>query len=78
MLVLGPILVAGWRETPLHGIGFLGGFYLTLISSLVAIIIVFGTAQKLGPRVTRALLGMSVLALILFGLYQLWRGVFEI
>src|SRR5512138_2278283 len=50
-LVTGPILIRGWRETPLHGISFLLGFYITMIVSLCAIIIVFGLARQLGPKV---------------------------
>ena len=76
-LATGPILLAGWRETPAHGIGFLAGFYAAFISSLMAIIIVFGTAQKLGPKVNQALLGISTIALFCFGLYQLWLGLFN-
>ena len=75
-LVTGPILVAGWRETPLYGISFLAGFYAAMISTLAAIIIVFGSASNLGPKVRHALLGISAVALFAFGLYQLWRGVF--
>ena len=41
-LVTGPILLKGWRETPVYGIEFLAGFYVTLIGSLAAIILVFG------------------------------------
>lgn len=77
-LVLGPILLTSWRARPLYGVGFLAGFYSAVIATLLAIIIVFGTAQKLGPRITRALLGVSVIALLLFGLYQLWHGIFNI
>lgn len=73
-LVTGPILLRGWRETPLHGLGFMFGFYLTLIFSLSAIIIIFGSARQLGPRVNRALLGVSAVALFCFGMYQLWLG----
>ena len=74
-LVTGPILMRGWRETPFHGIGFLAGFYITIVSSLIAIILVFGTAQKLGPKVNRILLGISAAALFCFGIYQLWQGI---
>lgn len=73
-LVTGPILLRGWRETPLHGIGFLAGFYVTIVLSLMGIILVFGTAQRFGPKVNRALLGVSAVALFCFGLYQLWLG----
>jgi len=74
-LVTGPILIRGWREAPFHGIGFLAGFYITIVSSLIAIILVFGTAQKLGPKVNRVLLGISAAALFCFGIYQLWQGI---
>lgn len=74
-LVTGPILLRGWRETPVNGAGFLLGFYLTMIVSLGAIILLFGSARQLGPRVNRALLGVSALALFFFGLYQLWQGM---
>ena len=75
-LVTGPILLKGWRETPVNGIGFLMGFYVTLVSSLAAIILIFGTAAKLGPKFNRMLLGISAIALTCFGLYQLWLGIF--
>ena len=74
-LVTGPILLAGWRETPSHGLGFIAGFYLTMILSLVTIILLFGTARQLGPKINRALLGISAIALLCFGFYQLWLGV---
>lgn len=75
-LVTGPILIRGWRETPVNGIGFLAGFYVTMISSLAFIIIIFGIARELGPKVNRALLGISAIALFVFGLYQLYSGIF--
>ena len=74
-LVTGPILLKGWRETPAHGVGFLFGFYVTLISSLAALILIFGTAEKLGPKFNRTLLGISAVALFCFGLYQVWLGL---
>lgn len=74
-LVTGPILIRGWRETPMHGISFMAGFYVTFISALGLIIIVFGVARELGPKVNRALIGVSAIALFCFGLYQLWLGI---
>jgi len=68
-------LLKGWREAPANGIGFLAGFYAAMILSLAGIIVLFGTARQLGPKVNRAMLGMSVVALACFGLYQLWLGV---
>jgi hypothetical protein len=73
-LVTGPILLAGWRQTPTNGLGLLVGFYLAMMLCLGGIIAVFGTARQLGPIVTRTLLGISAIALLGFGLFQLWRG----
>jgi threonine/homoserine/homoserine lactone efflux protein len=74
-LVTGPILLAGWREAPSNGLGFLISFYATIVLSLSGIIVMFGTARQLGPKVNRALLGVSAITLVCFGLYQLWLGV---
>jgi threonine/homoserine/homoserine lactone efflux protein len=77
-LVTGPILVAGWRQAPAVGLSFLLGFYAAMIASIVAIILLFARARQLGPKVARAMLGLSALALLGFGLYQLWQGVYGI
>ena len=74
-LVTGPILAAGWRETPAYGIGFLAGFYAAMVGTLGAIILLFGTARRIGPRFTRALTALSAIALLGFGLHQLWRAL---
>lgn len=76
-LVTGPILLRGWHETPAFALAFLLGFYATFVFSLLAIIVLFGAAGKLGSRVNRALLGISAGALVFFGLYQLWLGIFK-
>jgi len=74
-LVSGPILVSGWRESPVKGIGFLAGFYLTMVAVLAAVILGFGLASRFGPRVSRAMLGLSTLALLLFGAFQIFRAL---
>jgi threonine/homoserine/homoserine lactone efflux protein len=74
-LVTGPILLEGWRKTPLSGLAFIAGFYVTMILSLVTIILIFGTVRQLGPKINRILLGVSAIALLFFGLYQLWLGL---
>lgn len=74
-LAAGPILLEAWRISPLHGLAFLLGFYGTLIGGFALFIILFGTARQLGPRVSRALSGVSVVALLLFGLWQLVTGL---
>ncbi len=74
-LLAGPVLVKGWRESPSNGISFLLGFYGTMICSLLLLVILFSAARKLGGRVNRALTGVSSLALLGFGLYQIIQGL---
>jgi hypothetical protein len=38
-------------------------------------VVLFGAVRQLGPRANRALLGISALALLGFGIYQLWQGI---
>lgn len=73
-LVTGPVLVAGWRESPAHGLAFLGGFYATIVAGLALIVLVFGVAARFGAGMRRSMLGVSALALLLFGLYQLGQA----
>ncbi len=74
-LVAGPLFLEAYRSAAAHGIGFLLGFYGTLVGTFALIILVFGKARDLGPKVTRVLLGASAAALAGFALFQLWRGV---
>jgi threonine/homoserine/homoserine lactone efflux protein len=74
-LVAGPTLLSAWRQVPSRGVGFLVGFYITLVGTFGAVIMVFGTARHLGPKVNRAMVGVSALALAGFGIYQLWLGL---
>lgn len=74
-ILAGPILIRGWNQSPGNGLGFLFGFYGTMVACLAVLVILFGSAGRLGPRVTRALLGLSALALLGFGVYQLAAGL---
>ena len=74
-LVAGPLFLEAFRSAPSRGIGFLFCFYSTLVGTFAFIILVFGKARDLGPKVTRVLLGASAAALAGFALFQLWRGV---
>jgi hypothetical protein len=56
-------------------LAFLFGFYFAMVSGLTLLVVLFGAARQLGPRLSRALLGISALALLGFGLYQLWLGI---
>jgi len=73
-LVLGPMFLQGWHETPAHALALLAGFYATMVFCMAGIIILFSFARGLGARINRGLIGLTVIALAGFGLYQLWLG----
>jgi threonine/homoserine/homoserine lactone efflux protein len=73
-LVLGPLLLQAWRTAPALGIALVASFYVTMMTSTAIILIPFAGARALGPRVGRAMVGLSAIALTAFGLYQLWAG----
>jgi threonine/homoserine/homoserine lactone efflux protein len=73
-LVLGPLLLQAWRTAPSHAAALLASFYITMIATTAAILVPFAGARALGPRVGRAMVGISALALAAFGVYQLWAG----
>jgi threonine/homoserine/homoserine lactone efflux protein len=72
----GPILIQSWGQSAGHAALFLAGIYLTLIGGMVGYILLFATASRIDPRLTRALNLLSAIALFLFGLYRLWQGIF--
>jgi threonine/homoserine/homoserine lactone efflux protein len=74
-LVMGPLLLKGWREAPTNGIVLLAAFYGTMVVASTGIIVLFAGARSLGPRVARGLVGVSAAALACFGCWQLWSGV---
>jgi threonine/homoserine/homoserine lactone efflux protein len=74
-LVMGPLLIKGWRESPPNGIALLIGFYATMVLALAGTIVLFGSVKVAGPRVARVLVGLSAIALSGFACYQLWSGL---
>lgn len=74
-LVLGPLVLKGWGESPASGLAVVLGFYLAMVATLSGIILAAHGAGRIGPRVNRALVGVSAAALAGFGAWQLWLGV---
>jgi threonine/homoserine/homoserine lactone efflux protein len=74
-LVMGPILLSGWREAPGNGVIFLSGFYVTLIGCMAGLIVMFASAKSLKPRARKCLIAASSIALACLGFYQLWLGI---
>lgn len=74
-VVAGPIVLDGWRQQSIGvGLSFIVGFYVTFVTGLAALIIIFATAGKLDPRLNKILSGLSAVALFLFGVYQIIIG----
>lgn len=74
-LIAGPIVLEAWRQSPGLGLIFVLGFYGTLIGGFAAFVLLFATASRLDPKVSRALTLISGLVLLVFGLYQLSQGL---
>jgi len=74
-LIMGPLLLRGWAQAPGNGAALVAGFYATMVASLVGLIALFALARHIGPRVNRALLGLSAVGLAGFGAYQLLAGL---
>jgi hypothetical protein len=75
-LVIGPLIVSTWRENPTNALSIILAFYFAMIGLNFAVVLLFGQAARFGNQVRKAMLGVSVLALAGFGMYQLWQGVF--
>jgi threonine/homoserine/homoserine lactone efflux protein len=74
-LVIGPLLIKGWSEKPANGIVLLIGFYSSMIIYSMVMVVLFGLAGNIGPHINRISIGISVIALVIFGIYQLWSGI---
>lgn len=70
-----PLVVESWAQSPLHTVAFLSGFYLLLIGMQVALVFVFDRLRRIDPRLTRALLLLSIALLVVFGLSVIAQGI---
>lgn len=74
-LIMGPLFIKGWNEGPSNAIVLLISFYGSFVIYSIGMIALFAAARKLGPRVNRISVGISVIAFASFGFYQLWSGI---
>jgi len=70
-LILGPLAIEAWRQSPGCAVALVASFYITMVASLALIILLFGTTSFFGPQGRRALLLASSLALAGLGGCQL-------
>ena len=74
-LVNGPILLSALKESIWYGIAFLLGFYGVFIGGMLVLAIIFSQARRLGSKVVRILLLISIIVLSIFGILLIYRGI---
>ena len=74
--VIGPLVIQAWEISFWSALSLVGIFYAAMLSLNMVLILLFGQAARFGNQVRKAMLGLSVLMLAGFGLYQLWQGIF--
>lgn len=72
--IAGPIFLAGWRQTPVNGIGFAVGFYSALVGGFVGFVVLFSMTRRFDPRAARLLNAGVALVMAVFGIRLLWEG----
>lgn len=73
-LVSGPILMMGWQHSPFSGSAFLIGFYGAMIIGMLGLVILFQQTRRLGERVVRIMVLVSIVVLVVFGIILLAQG----
>lgn len=71
----GTLILNQWQQSGGMAAGFLIGFYSGFVLLLFGLMIMVTTARHAIPSVSRVLRGGAALALLGFGLYQLWVGI---
>ena len=74
-IVAGPILLSAWRQSASFGLSFILGFYGTLMGSFVIFITIFATGRRYAPRLISSFSLLAIVALAVFGLFQLYSGI---
>ncbi len=74
-LVGAPIVIAAWHEAPPRALAFMIAFYGVMLAATAALIVVFGSAARMGEGLRRVLMGASVVALVGFAVYQVAVGL---
>lgn len=75
MLVLGPAAVSAWHDRPLYAVTLIATFYAVIVGMLALVIMFFGAARFLGPRIQHRLVGVSSLVLAGLGVYLIALGI---
>ena len=74
-LILGPMMLEAWAESPAHAVALVVSFYSVMLLSLALFIVLVGTTSVLGPRGRQGLLLASSFALAAIAVYSLWSSL---
>jgi threonine/homoserine/homoserine lactone efflux protein len=74
-LILGPLALEAWAESPLLAVALVTSFYVTMVASLAVFILLLGTTSYLGPRGRSALMLASSIALAAIALCSFWSAL---
>ncbi len=74
-LILGPMMLEAWGESPAHAVALVVSFYAVMLLSLAIFIVLVGTTSFLGPRGRQGLLLASSFALAAIAIYSFWASV---
>jgi len=74
-LVGAPIVLEAWRAGPPRAVGFLVAFYVVMVSASGALIVLFGSAARLGRGLRRVLMAVSAATLVGFAAYEIAVGL---
>jgi len=73
--VSGPLLVRGWEIRPIIGLAFLAAFYGTMIVTTEGLALLVSHFGNLNAGLSRALILVSVAAMVVFSAVQITQGV---
>ena len=70
-----PTILTGWQISPLHGLAFGLGFYVTMIPMTMLWIMILGTVGYLKPAVQKIISWVIVVLLVIVGLTMIINGI---
>jgi threonine/homoserine/homoserine lactone efflux protein len=70
-----PTILTGWQISPLHGLAFGLGFYVTMIPMTMLWIMILGTVGNLKPAVQKIISWVIVVLLVVVGLTMIINGI---
>ena len=77
-LIMGPLFLKGYHEATGNGIALIISFYVTIVICQAGIIVLFGLARNLGPKITHIILGIASAGLTGFGVFLLYHGLLSL